>query len=305
MKFTKCLIFIILVMMFLVPGTVLAEEPVIVGISVISYVNEFCVDIERGARMAIEEMGGTSITQSAQDDNSRQMAAIENLIQMGVDVILMQPRDAKALVPAVEAANRENIPVVTFDADVYGVERASYVGVDNFSIGETSARYVVNRLDEKGNVVMFHLPTHSGCLEREKAFYSVIENYPDIKVIAEHVSIFIPDNMAAMENILEAHDHIDAVWCTFDLQAVGVSRAIMAAGREDEMFVTGTDGDGIALDMIKQGTPLVYTISQLPVELGRKAGEIAIRVAKGEEVSKRVVTDIAEITIDNVEEYLK
>lgn len=300
----KYLITFILAAILLTIGGASAEKPILVGISVISYVNEFCVDIERGARITIEEMGGTSVTQSAQDDNARQMAAIENLIHMGVDVILMQPRDAEALVPAVRAANRENIPVVTFDADVYAGERASYVGVDNFLIGQTSARYVAERLGGEGNVVMFHLPTHSGCLEREHGFNSVMEEFPGIKVIASHVSIFIPDNMDAMENILEAHDQIDAVWCTFDLQAVGVSRAIMAAGREDEIFVTGTDGDGIALEMIKDGTPLVYTISQLPLELGKKAGEIAMKVARGEEVPERIVTEIAEITIENVHEYL-
>lgn len=282
-----------------------AQKTVKVGISVISYCNEFCVNIEKGARQAIEKLGGMSITQSADDDNARQMAAIENFIQMKVDVIILQPRDAHALVPAVLAANKAGIPVVTFDSDTYGGERACYVGVDNFNIGVTSAKYVANRLNGQGKVVMFHLPTHSGCLEREEGFKSVMKSYPGIEVVADHVAIFIPENMAAMENILQSQRKIDAVWCTFDLQAVGATRAIIAAKRDKEMFVTGTDGDSIALEMIKKGTPLLYTISQLPTEIGRVAGEVAMKCAQGEKVPKRMVTPIAEITQANVDEFLK
>ena len=281
-----------------------AEKPKKIGISVISFVNEFCVNIEKGARQAVEKAGGECITQSAGDDNARQLAAIENFIQMKVDVIILQPRDAQALVPAVEQANRAGIPVVTFDADTYGGERACYVGVDNFKIGVTSATYVAKRLKGKGNVVMFHLPTHSGCLERENGFRSVLKEYPGIKVIADHVSIFIPENMSAMENILQAHKDINAVWCTFDLQAVGCTQAIMAAKREG-IFVTGTDGDEMAIEMIKKGTPLSYTISQLPLEIGKIAGEVAMKIAKGEKVPKRIVTPIAEITQDNANDFLK
>ncbi len=310
MKNCKKSIFALTVVVFLLlglfSGIVTAQEKVVkIGISVISYVNEFCVNIEKGARQKIEQLGGMSITQSADDNNERQMTAIENFIQMKVDVIIMQPRDANALVPAVLAANKANIPVVTFDADTYGGERASYVGVDNFNIGETSANYLVKRLNGKGKVVMFHLPTHSGCLERENGFNSVIKKYPDIQVVAEHVSIFIPDNMTAMENILQAHSEIDAVWCTFDLQAIGASQAIMQAKRDREIFVTGTDGDLQAIEMIKKGTPLVYTISQLPLIIGENAGEIAMKIAKGEKVSDRVVTPVAEITKENADEYLK
>jgi len=281
------------------------DRPIKVGISVISYVNEFCVSIEKGARQAIEKLGGTCITQGADDNNERQMAAVEAFIQMKVDVIILQPRDAEALVPAVLAANKAGIPVITFDADTYGGVKASYVGVDNFNIGVTSATYMAKRLNGKGKVVMFHLPTHSGCLEREEGFNSVIKDYPDIQVVADHVSIFIPENMSAMETILQAQPKIDAVWCTFDLQAVGVTQAIMAVKRDKEMFVTGTDGDKIAIEMIKQGTPLVYTISQLPLKLGEAAGELAVKVAKGEEVSERVVTPIAEITSENADEFLQ
>lgn len=68
----------------------------------------------------------------------------------------------------------------------------------------------------------------------------------------------------SMESLLLSNpdkDSIKAVWAAWDEPAIGVSQAIQAAGR-DEIIVGGVDGNSIAIEMIKEGTPLKVTIAQ-------------------------------------------
>lgn len=89
----------------------------------------------------------------AQNDPAKQVSDIEDLIQKKVDVILLNPTDADALVPAVEEANKAGIPLLTIDRSVNGGEVALHIASDNVKGGGMAAAYTVEQLGEKGIVV--------------------------------------------------------------------------------------------------------------------------------------------------------
>ena len=67
-----------------------------------------------------------------------------------------------------------------------------------------------------------------------------------------------------MENLIlanSAKDSITAVWCAWDEPAIGVTQALMDAGR-DEVLVTGVDGNSQAVELINQDTNLKATMAQ-------------------------------------------
>jgi D-xylose transport system substrate-binding protein len=87
-----------------------------------------------------------------------------------------------------------------------------------------------------------------------------------------------------MEQILTANDNdVDAVVASNDGTAGGVVAALTAQGMEG-IPVSGQDGDHAALNRVAKGTQTV-SVWKDARELGREAGEIAVAMAQGTEMS--------------------
>ena len=113
-----------------------------------------------------------------------------------------------------------------------------------------------------------------------------------------------------METILNAEDHIDAVYTHDDDMAQGVVAAIQNAGREDEMFLTGVGGSQAAMDQIKEGGLYRATFLYNPA-MAASAVNMARLIAMGEgfpelvppEVPRQTIVPAAVVTQDNVDDY--
>ena len=120
-----------------------AKKPVI-GLSISTLNNPFFVDLRDGAKAAADANGMELIVMDAQDDASKQLANIENLIQQKVSIIIVNPVDSKAVVPAIEAANKANIPVITVDRGAAGGQVVSAIASDNVAGGKMAGQFIVS-----------------------------------------------------------------------------------------------------------------------------------------------------------------
>src|SRR5690606_16015178 len=87
----------------------------------------------------------------AQGTNEKQIADVEDLIARGVDLIMMSPREAQALVPAVEAIKAAGIPLVVLDREIVGEDYNVFIGGDNLQIGEVLGQHATETLGETWN----------------------------------------------------------------------------------------------------------------------------------------------------------
>lgn len=71
---------------------------------------------------------------------------MDDLIQQGVDVLLINPADSAAITPAVEAANSAGIPVIMVDRATDAGEYVTLVASDNVAGGEMAAQYIVDQV---------------------------------------------------------------------------------------------------------------------------------------------------------------
>ena len=95
----------------------------------------FFVAQKQGLEEQAKSLGYSMDVRDGQDDDLKQIAQVEGLIEKGVDLIILCPRDSEALVPAVEAANKAKIPVITLNRRVNGGEVVTYVGADDVAGG--------------------------------------------------------------------------------------------------------------------------------------------------------------------------
>lgn len=291
--------------------SVLPAKKITMGISLISYYNPFFLALRDGAKEALTKAGGVLLESDSQQDVARQIEAVESFIARKVDVILLNAVDSKGVVPAVEAANRAKIPVITVDNDASGGVVATCVASDNVLAGELCGRYLVERLIKEkgkaaGNVVMLDALPVTGVLQRIQGFNKVIKDYPEIRVVAtQNAQGNRADGLTVMENILQGQKKIDAVFAINDPSALGALAAIEAAGRSKEMFIVSVDGNKDALAAIKNKTAFAFTAAQSPTAIGRIGVEMGLRALQGEKLPRFTPVAVDGVSIDNVDEFLK
>lgn len=278
------------------------DEKIKVGLSMNTLNNPFFVSVSEGAKKGAADLGIDIVVTDAQNEPSKQQTDIENLLAQQVDIIIIDPADSDAIVAGIEAANEQEVPVITIDRAATGGDVVSHIGFDAIKSGNIAGQYIVDQIEGKGNVVELQgiLGTNVA-QDRSKGFNEIISKNSDIKIVAKQSANFDrAEAMSVMENILQANKEIDAVYVANDEMVLGALEAIEAAGRLDDIVVIGCDAIDPAIEAIKNGK-LEATIAEPPFFLGKSAVETSMKVVKGESVEKLVILGSELTTKENVD----
>ncbi|MGF1593891.1 MAG: D-xylose ABC transporter substrate-binding protein [Kiloniellaceae bacterium] len=264
-------------------------QDLIVGVSWSNFQEERWKTDEAAIKAELERLGATYISADAQSSNEKQIADIEGLIARGANALIVLAQDASAVVPGIEKAKAEGIPVVGYDR-LIEVEDVFYLTFDNKEVGRIQAREVL-KVQPEGNFVFIKGSSadpnadflHSGQLEvLDEAIKA-----GKIKVVGEqYTDGWLPENAQKnMEQILTANNNkVDAIVASNDGTAGGVVAALSAQGLEG-LPVSGQDGDHAALNRVAKGLQTV-SVWKDARELGKAAASIAVELAKGAEPSQ-------------------
>jgi D-xylose transport system substrate-binding protein len=266
----------------------MAQAQTIVGVSWANFQEERWKTDEAAIVAALEAAGAEYISADAQSSAAKQHTDVENLIAQGADVLIIVAWDTDAIMPAVEQATAEGIPVIAYDRLIEN-PAAFYITFDNVEVGRMQAR-AVYEMQPTGNYVFIKGNAadpnadflHGGQLEILQA---AIDS-GDITVVGEaYTDGWLPANAQRnMEQFLTANDNnVQAVVASNDGTAGGVIAALEAQGLAGSVFVSGQDGDHAALNRIALGTQTV-SVWKDARELGRNAAEIAVMLAGGTEM---------------------
>lgn len=263
-------------------GVSMAET---IGLVVSTQNNPFFVTLKQGAEKKAKELGHKLIVLDSQNDPSKELANVEDLVVKGVDVLLINPTDSDAVASSVRVANRNKIPVITLDRAANKGNVVSHVASDNVLGGEMAGKYILELLGGKGKVVELEgIPGTTAARDRGAGFNKAIAG--KLEVVAKQTADFDrTKGLNVMENILQAQSRIDAVFAHNDEMALGALKAIEATGRN--IAVVGFDATDDAVSSVKAGK-LKATVAQKPAEIGAKGVEVADKVVKKQEVPKNV-----------------
>jgi len=274
----------------------------------------FWAAMESAAALEAEAQGVhlVSLAADRETDVERQYQIIENLIQQGVDAILLAPSGSKELVPAIRKANDAGIPVLLLDtrideaaAESVGAEVLTYIGSDNFEGGAVAGRYLSTILGGSGNVIIIEgISGHETADQRRLGFLSGIEDSPGIRVVATQTANWeraLAYNVA--ENLLQAHPEVDAIFAANDEMALGALEAADAAQRLESIAIIGFDAIPDALDNIRTGR-LLGSVAQFPSEMGRLGVYHAVVLLRdGTPPPKEVLTKVEIIDLENLQAF--
>ncbi len=256
----------------------------VVGVSVSTLNNPFFVSMKDGIDQLAKENDTTVKFVDAQDDSAKQSNDIDDLIQQKVDILLINPVDSSAIVPAVEAANKANIPVIAIDRSSEAGTLLTTVASNNQEGGRMAAEYILEKIGEQGRVVVLEgVPGASATRERGKGFDDFAKEY--LMVLDQQTANFNrAEGLTVMENMLQANKDIQAVFAQNDEMALG---AIEALGNNTEMIVVGFDGTEDGIKSIQEGR-MSATIAQKPEEMGKLALQAALDYFEGKTISSQI-----------------
>lgn len=265
-----------------------------IGLAISTLNNPFFVDLEAGAKAKAEELKVKLVTLDSQDDSATEMSNVEDLINQGVDVIMINPADSEAVKSAVEAANKANIPVITLDRGSNGGTVVSHIASDNVAGGKLAGQYIIELLSGNGKVVELEgIPGASAARDRGQGFNESIDG-TGITVVAKQTANFDrAQGLSVMENILQAQAEIDAVFAHNDEMALGAIEAIKAAKRD--ILVVGFDATDDAKAAVENGE-MAATVEQLPKEIGALGVETAVKILNNEKVEEMIPVNLQLVT---------
>ncbi|WP_303964904.1 ribose ABC transporter substrate-binding protein RbsB [Sporosarcina ureae] len=261
-----------------------------IGLSVSTLNNPFFVTLSDGVKEQAKDSGSEVIVVDAQDDASKQASDVEDLIQQGVDLLIINPTDSEAVVSAVESANSSNIPVITVDRSAEGGEVVSHIASDNKAGGVLAGEYMLELLGEDNAQVaeLEGIAGSSAARDRGAGFNEAVEG--KVNIVAKQTANFNrAEGLTVMENILQANPDIKGVFAHNDEMALGALEAIQSAGKD--ILVIGFDATDDAVKSVKDGK-LSATIAQKPEEIGKKAMEAAVAMLNGEDVDADIPVEL-------------
>ncbi|MCX0400868.1 ribose ABC transporter substrate-binding protein RbsB [Clostridium perfringens] len=256
--------------------------------------NPFFVNMKDGAEKEAEKLGYDLVVLDSQNDPAKERANVEDLVQLGVIALLINPTDSDAVVKTVEVANKSNIPVITLDRQANGGKITSHIASDNIKGGEMAAEYVLNKFkDEKGpiNVVEIQgIPGASATRDRGEGFHNIMDKNDKFNFISIQAADFDRQKgLQVMENIIQANPNIQVVFAHNDEMALGAVKAIKASGIN--ALVIGFDGNDDAKDSI-DANEMTATIAQQPDLIGALGVELANKIYKGESIKDKIAADL-------------
>ena len=268
------------------------------GLSLSTLNNPFFVTLKEGAEAAADAAGVELIVVDAQDDPAKEATNVEDLIQKGVDALLVNPTDADAIVPSIQKANEAGIPVFTIDRGAAGGEIVSHIASDNVAGGRMAGEFLCQALGSSGKVVELEgIAGTSAARDRGQGFNDYMSSEcSGVEIVARQTANFNrAEGLSVFENILQAQPEIDGVFAHNDEMILGAIEAAEAAGRAGEIIFVGFDAVDDAVAAVDAGS-LAATIAQQPSEMGRLGVEFAVKYLNGESVEDYVPVDLALVT---------
>lgn len=278
-----------------------------VGISVGSLGNPFFVATINGITDKAKSINpNVEVTSVSSDyDLNKQFSQIDNFIAAGVDIIMLNAVDPKAIGPAIAKAKAAGIVVAAFDVGAEGADVT--VMTDNVSAGRQACQYIVDHLKGTGEVIIVNGPQVTSIADRVKGCKEAFGAAPGIKVLSDDQDgkASRDGGFAVAQALFTKFPKIDGIFAINDPTGMGVVLAAKQLNR-NEFILTGVDGSPDVEAELKKGadTQFKATPSQDPYGMAAQSLELAAKIMNGEKVEPNVILlDPKLITAENVGEY--
>lgn len=251
-------------------------------------------------KKTIEDGGGTMLEFDANLDSTQQLTDVDTLISQGAQVLVLLAQNQDAILPAVQKAKDEGIPVIAYDRLIEDPE-VLYITFDNVGVGRAEAEAIFAKVPS-GNFVLIKGdpgdPNASTFLPQgwDEAGLKAKVDAGEITILADQFTDAwdtqtAQNNMEAIIDQAEsAGNTIDAVLAENDSTALGVAAALVGKNYDPYPPVSGQDGDPANLNNVAKGRQYV-DVWKNSNELGKAAGAAALALCANPDLASLALPD--------------
>jgi ribose transport system substrate-binding protein len=211
--------------------------------------------LRAGAAIAAKNLGVEVVQYmpSTADNVAEQNKLVDDAIKDKPDAIVFVPVDFTQAGGAVAKINAANIPLINVNERLSGGSVAGYVGTDDVALAATTARYLINAMSNKGDVVILDGPDDNLTAQgRARGFRDAVKDTPDVKLLAGKSGNYArAQGKQVTSDFLRSYPQIDGILAANDPMAIGAVDALKAAGRKS--LVVGINASREVMDLIKSG----------------------------------------------------
>jgi ribose transport system substrate-binding protein len=290
-----------------------------VGIAMYTLDAPYFAAQEQAARQRATELGCKVTSSDGQNDMMKQIADVEDMVARGINVLILNPRDPKGLVPTVNATTAAGVKVVGMDNGLDpSANFITLVQSSNQLNGEAVGDWLAHQMAGKHMKIALISGQQGGMVSMERrlgALAGLIEaqlrmsGQAGFEIVGQGWGSWSHEGgVKAMEDLLTAHPDINVVLGENDSMVLGARRVLEDAKHLDGvLLVAVADGQKEALELIKKGQYGATGLND-PVLIARTAVEVGVQALQGKldpKFPKLDLTTPMAITKDNVDKYYK
>lgn len=277
-------------------------EDIVIGASLISKDNMWWANVGRFLEQAATMRGVKLIVLWAQGNPAKQLRDTEDLIQKGVNGVLLGPVHNKGSVVAIEAAHKAGIPLVQIARSSATQNFSASFVFDEKMFGVKQAEFLASRLPNGGSVVYLYGPVGASYPAIQfEGFEETLNKYRKIKLLHVFKSKVdtVAEGLRNAEDALVRYAKIDAFVGSNDDLVLGAIRAAESAGRAKEMTFVGNSGLPMGMQAIYEGK-MAYTSLKSQAAMIIQALDALIKIIQGKKVAKHNMVQPIPVTKENV-----
>ena len=256
------------------------------GFSVIDMQNPYFITLEEAVQQVVDKEECTMVVKDPSSDADTQAEQIQEMIDEGINAIFLCPVDWEKITPSLQALQEAGVKIINIDSQVK----------DND---------LIEKYPDGGTVAILEATKQNSINDRITGFEQTIAKAEKgFEVVArEDTNGTFDSALEAAKKILNEQPDITAIMCGNDQMAVAAKTALNLAGN-DQTVVYSIDGSpDIKKELKKADGQIAGTVAQSPVNIGKKAVDIALDILEGKDFEKETSVDVFMINKENVEMY--
>lgn len=275
----------------------------LIGASYMTMNNEFYKIIEEEITHRVEAEGDRMVLRDPALDVGRQIEQIQEMLAMGIDVLIITPVDGASLTDVLRQAKAQGTLVVVLDTKVEDGDLVDCtITSDNYQAGVLVGEYFLSQHDSARVVIMTHEAAVSG-QERVQGFVDTISAHSDMEIVKRiECEGQLENAMPGLRESIEEGVVFDSVFCLNDLASVGAAAALDEQHMSGRVKLYGVDASPDSKALIAEGM-MEATAAQFPTEIGEKAAKAIYQLLDGESVEKNILIPVELVTRENVEQF--
>lgn len=225
------------------------------------------------------------VVKDAEDSNENQIEDINELLAMGIDLLIVSPNEAQPLTPIIEEVFDSGIPVINIDRKINSEKFSAFIGADNFMIGREAGKVAAKLLKNNGKILEISgLEGSSAAIERSAGFHDILDQFSELDIVNYEGKWLHEVALNITDSILNYTRDFDLIFAHNDPMAYGTY--LSSEKHNLHPYILGVDGlfsENGGIQRVLEGT---FDCTFLYPTGGDKAIQLAIKILNNEAFDK-------------------